>query len=300
MAFIAETGVLAAAAVVAPNAAEVGVLSALALLCCLPLGSRSVTRAPVIYVKDIGAFSTYLDWAQRMAVIGVLMMWGGMLFMVCGSLLIYWSRVSALKLAWGTVAFASGSVIFMLVKARRDYRSHGNSPRLRELPGFILEMFVEDVLGERPARRVGLALLAVTLGSLLLWGLYRGFAALSGMGYLGGLVFLSIVFCALVSLVLKLSPAKGLLLFYLYRLLGRRPFSGDADAAEWWDQEDEAELFMRVARAAERPGLSPEDRFRLYRRALGRVRSSIFRRKVYDGMAKAYKEKRQKKREGGE
>lgn len=293
---IGKVAALAAGSLVAPQVAEVVGMSVLALASCLLLWSGSIIRAPVIYVRNIGAFSTYLDRVQRIAVIVVGVFCGMMLFQVGMGRLFLWSRISPLKLAWAVICIMSCFIIAMLV-----FKLRGGRKRMRELrdvPVALVELFREDVLGERPARRAGLALLAATLAGLLLWGLYTVSAALADRNYLGP-VLLSLIVVVIVSLTLKYTHVKGLLVFFYYRLLGRI-HSSAADAPAPGGREDDADVFRRVAREAAGVGLTAEERFTRWRDALGRVKSPIFRRMVYDAMAKAYKEMRRKGRGGDE
>ncbi len=290
---IGKVAGLAAGSLVAPQVIEVVGLSVIALASCLLLRSGSIIRAPVIYVRNIGAFSTYLDRVQRRAVIGVGLFSGAMLLQVGAGLLFFWSRISPFKLAWAVICIMSCFIIAALVGMWRS----GETRKLRDIPVALMEIFVEDVLGERPARRVGLGLLAAALAGLLLWGLYTVSAALAGRGYLGT-VLLSLIVIVIVSLTLKYTHTKGLLVFFYYRFFGR-VHSSSAAAPAPGEREDEADVFRRVEREAG-TALTAEERFTRWRDALGRVKSPLFRRMVYDAMAKAYKEMRQKRRGGVE
>jgi hypothetical protein len=284
---------ITAGMLVAPQVAEVAGLSVLALACWFLLWSTSIIRAPVIYVRNVGVFSTYLEWAQRKLLKGMGLISALLLLNVGMALLIRWSQVSADALVWIGLCIGGGVLLAALVVIGRS----GETYKLRELPVALMEIFLEDVLGERPARRVGLGLLAAALAGLLLWGLYVVSAALAGRDYLGT-VLLSLIVIVIVSLTLKYTHTKGLLVFFYYRLFGRAHSSAAAAPAPG-GREDEADVFRRVEREAG-AALTAEERFTRWRDALGRVKSPIFRRMVYDAMAKAYKEMRQKRRGGVE
>ncbi len=278
---LSKATALTGAMIALPQAVEVVGLSVIALVSSFLLGSIRILRAPVIYVKNMGAFSTLLDKLQRWLLIIVGIIFGGMMFQILLSLLLSRSQAGYYFLICALFLFWIGMVIFLLRKSPKD-----SAERLRMLWEVVTDREEMREVGKFFVKWMTIGLPVLVLLAGVLWVLYKLFGALVASNYLGLALVPAITAIALiiVFLTLKSAPLRELTALYRKGLLGRE--GGSAPSASGGG--DEAWMI-----------LSPEKRFEMCREELGRARSGFVRSILYREMAKAYKQMRQERRKIG-
>lgn len=313
-----------AAVLIFPQLAELAGLAVVALVSSPLLGSRRILRTPSLYAGDLNAFKTPLDEAQWNGGFGLswaLALWlGSHLLSVLVDLFPFLNYVPAV-VGW--------VLLLVFLAAAAVGLSQGVVRGVKRLNRSDLSLDwwrVRHWAGRRGVSRGRLLAAVAVVACVVAVGYFSG--ALAGLDFAGARLadFVNSESLSMLAGMVFFAVTSFYLFRYLFRswrrlyrnvlvpfyksvadfvaVILRRPlrFMGAAPRrhplALGRDMRD-SEIFKLLSDADWQSGLSPGERFHLYREALSYAKSRLLRVWIYRERAKLYKEVRQDKGRGG-